>query len=53
MIAELMQRLQEMFKPYTFEEFVRDYNPQDIKDLENLEKSWLRYRNGTDFGPSY
>ena len=41
----MWQRVQEFFQPYTFEQYVRDYGPKDHKELEQLERSWLRASN--------
>ncbi len=48
MLSDLMQRLKDMFKPYTFEDYIEDAKPQTIAELEELENNWLRYKN--DFG---
>lgn len=53
MLSDLMQRVRDVLKPYTFEDFVIDSDPKTIHELEQLEKTWSRYRNGTNFGPSY
>lgn len=45
MLSELMQRVQDVFKPYTFEDYVRDANPQNHQELEQLERNWTRYKN--------
>jgi hypothetical protein len=45
MLSELMQRVQDVFKPYTFEDYVRDANPQNSFELEQLERNWFRYKN--------
>jgi hypothetical protein len=40
--AEMMQRLQEWFTPYTFEDFINDYGPKTHKELEQLERLWFQ-----------
>lgn len=47
MLSELMSRVREVFKPYTFEDFVKDSNPQTREELEHLENVWNR--TGDDF----
>ena len=51
MLSELMQRLKDAFKPYTFEDYVADANPQTWSELKELERNWNRYKN--DFTKSY
>ena len=51
MLSELMNRVREMFKPYTFEDYVKDANPQSWSELKELERNWFRYSN--DFGARY
>lgn len=41
-VADLWHRVLDFLKPYTFEDYVKDYGPQDHKELEQLEKNWLR-----------
>ena len=51
MLSELMNRVQEMFRPYTFEDYVKDANPQNWSELKELERNWNRYKS--DFGRVY
>ena len=44
MLSNLMQRLQDIFKPYTLEDFIEDADPKDYKDIQRLEKVWHDYR---------
>jgi len=48
MLSELMQRIRDLLAPpsleSTFEEYVRDRNPQTAKDLEELERNWQSYK---------
>ena len=53
MLSDLMQRVQEMFKPYTMEDFISDANPVDHKDLQRLEKVWESYQNRRLFNTCY
>ena len=48
-----MQRVQEMLKPYTMEDFISDGNPQDHKDVQRLEKIWFDYQNRRFFNNCY
>jgi hypothetical protein len=48
-----MQRVQEMLKPYTMEDFINDANPVDHKDVQRLEKVWLDYQNRRFFNTCY
>lgn len=41
-VADMWQRIQEFVRPYNFEDYVREYGPKDHKELEELEKNWLR-----------
>ena len=44
MLSNLMQRLQDIFKPYTLEDFISDSDPKDYKDIQRLEAVWHQYR---------
>ena len=44
MLSNLMQRLQDILKPYTLENFIEDADPKDYKDIQRLEKVWQDYR---------
>jgi hypothetical protein len=44
MLNNLMQRLQDILKPYTLEDFIEDSDPKDYKDIQRLEKVWQDYR---------
>jgi len=46
MLSDLMNRVQEFFKPYTLDEFITDHNPQDYADIQRLELVWQHYRSG-------
>jgi hypothetical protein len=39
-VAELWQRVLDSVRPYTFEDYVREYGPRDHKELEDLERKW-------------
>lgn len=51
MLSELMNRVRDMFRPYTFEDYVKDANPQNWSELKELERTWYRARD--DFKKMY
>lgn len=51
MLSDLMQRLKDVFKPYTFADYVNDANPQSWSELKELERNWNRYKD--DFSAKY
>lgn len=51
MLSDLMQRFKDAFKPYTFEDYVKDSNPENWSQLKELERTWNRYKN--DFSAKY
>lgn len=51
MLSDLIERLKDALKPYTFEDYVMDSNPQTWSELKELEHNWNRYKN--DFGSKY
>ena len=51
MLSELMNRVRDMFRPYTFEDYVKDANPQTWSELKELERTW--YRAKDDFKKMY
>jgi len=53
MLSNLMQRLQDIFKPYTLDDFISDSNPQDYADIQRLEKVWQEYQNKKVFNTCY
>lgn len=53
MLSELMQRVQEMFKPYTIDDFMNDAQPVDHKDIQRLEKIWNDYQSRRLFNTCY
>ena len=44
MLSELWLNLQSMLKPYSLEDFINDYKPQDHADLERAERLWQQHR---------
>lgn len=40
MLSELWLNLQSMLRPYSLEDFIRDYDPKDVHEVERLEKIW-------------
>ena len=53
MLSNLLQRLQDIFKPYTLENFIEDSNPVDHKDIERLEQVWHSYSARKQFNNYY
>ena len=53
MLSSLMQRLQDMFKPYTLEDFISDADPKDHKDIQRLEAVWNNYQDRKLFNNCY
>ena len=53
MLSNLMQRVKDMFKPYTLEDFISESDPKDHKDLQRLEKVWQDYRDRKLFNNCY
>jgi len=53
MLSELMQRVSDLFKPYTMDDFMNDGNPQDYADVQRLEKAWENYQNRKLFNTCY
>jgi hypothetical protein len=53
MLSNVLKRLQDIFKPYTLENFIEDSNPKDYKDIERLEKIWHNYRVRKQFNSHY
>ena len=53
MLSNLMQRVRDIFKPYTIDQFIADANPQDYRDVERLEKIWNDYQNKKLFNSCY
>ena len=40
MLSELWKRVRDLFQPYTFQDFIEDYDPKDHRDLKTLEQRW-------------
>jgi hypothetical protein len=53
MLSDLMQRVRDMFRPYTMDDFISDCEPQDHKDIERLEKVWHDYQAKKLFNTCY
>ena len=53
MLSNLMQRVRDMFKPYTLEDFIVDADPKDYKDIQRLESGWHNYQERTLFNNCY
>lgn len=53
MLSDLMQRVRDMVKPYTLEDFITDGDPKDHKDIQRLEKIWDKYQKNKLFNSYY
>jgi len=53
MLSELMQRVRDVFRPYTIDEFMNDASPQDHADIKRLESIWQAYQNRKTFNTCY
>ena len=53
MLSNLMQRVKDIFKPYTLEDFIADSDPKDYKDIQRLEAVWHQYRERKLFNNCY
>jgi len=53
MLSNLMQRIQDIFKPYTLDDFMEDAQPVDHKDVQRLEAVWQNYRERKLFNNCY
>jgi DNA-binding IscR family transcriptional regulator len=53
MLSNLMQRVRDVFKPYTLEDFISEADPKDHKDIQRLEKVWQEYRERKLFNNCY
>lgn len=53
MLSKLMQRVQELLRPYTLEDFINEANPKDHKDVQRLEKLWSDYQSRKLFNNCY
>jgi hypothetical protein len=51
MLSDLLERLRDVFRPYTFEDYVNDSNPQTWSQLKEIERTWNRAKN--DLGKMY
>ena len=51
MLSKLLERLRDVFRPYTFQDFIDDHNPQTWSELKELERTWNRAKN--DFGKMF
>lgn len=53
MLSKALEWAQILLTPYTLEDFMRDANPQDHKDLKRLEAIWYSYQNRRTFNSCY
>lgn len=40
MLSELWKRIRDFVQPYSFQDFVEEYDPKDHRDLKELEQRW-------------
>jgi hypothetical protein len=52
-LKQIWKNLQQLLKPYSLEDYIRDCDPKDIMELEARMRNWDRYQRGIDFGNSY
>ena len=53
MLSNLMQRVRDVFKPYTLDDFISEADPKDFKDIQRLEAVWQNYRERKLFNNCY
>ena len=53
MLSDLMQRVRDIFKPYTLDDFISESDPKDFKDIQRLEAVWQNYRERKLFNNCY
>ena len=53
MLSKLMQRVEDIFKPYTLDDFMEDAQPVDHKDVQRLEAVWNNYQQRKLFNNCY
>ena len=53
MLSNLMQRVKDMFKPYTLDDFISESDPKDHKDIQRLEAVWNTYQDRKLFNNCY
>jgi len=53
MLSDLMQRVRDMFRPYTLDDFISESDPKDYKDIQRLEAVWQNYRERKLFDNCY
>ena len=53
MLSKLWRNLQQLFKPYDLDDYIRDCDPKDIMELESRMRNWERYQRGMDFRNGY
>jgi len=53
MLSKLMQRVGDIFKPYTLDDFMEDAQPVDHKDVQRLEAVWQNYQERKLFNNCY
>ncbi len=53
MLKEFFQNVAMFFKPYTFEDYIKEYNPQTVHDIEQLEKQFDKTVNSYLVSPRF
>ena len=53
MLSKVLQRLQDILKPYTLDDFMEDAQPVDHKDVQRLEAVWQNYQERKLFNNCY
>ena len=53
MLSKLMQRVGDIFKPYTLDDFMEDAQPVDHKDVQRLKAVWNNYQQRKLFNNCY
>ena len=53
MLNKLMQRVGDIFKPYTLDDFMEDAQPVDHKDVQRLKAVWNNYQQRKLFNNCY
>lgn len=53
MLSNLMQRVRDVFRPYTLDDFISEADPKDFKDIQRLEAVWQNYRERKLFNNCY
>lgn len=44
-LNDLMQRIRDALRPYTFQDYIDDIKPQTWSELKAAERNWNHYKN--------